>query len=312
VADGARHLARPLLIRDVVPQDGDVRTAADGTWLRATVLGVLLVLGAVLAVLFDLPDVEDARSWVDGAGGAGWTAMVLGLALVLLAPVPRSALAVLVGLVAGFGAGVGVAFTGALLAAVAAFGLSRGLGRTAATRLAGPRLGRVDDLMARRGFVAVLTGRLLPVVPFVVLSYGAGLTAIRWLPYVAGTAVGLMPGTVLQVGIGASASAVADRATPLTVLPLLGAAVALAAFSARAWHRRRRAAPAQLAAPEEPAEHPAGTAHGAGGELEDRAARDARNLLHDRREQEQAADVVHLQPSGGGGRYRVDPARGRL
>ncbi len=221
-----------------------MRTTGDGTWLRAAVLGVLLVLGTVLALTLDLPDVDEARAWVDGAGGAGWTAMVLGLALVLLAPVPRSALSVLVGLVAGFGAGVAVAFAGALLAAVAAFGLSRTLGRSAATRLAGPRLARVDDLMARRGFVAVLAGRLLPMVPFVVLSYGAGLTAIRWAPYVAGTAVGLVPSTVLQVGIGASATVVADRATPLTVLPLLGAVVVVAAFAARAWHRRRRVAAA--------------------------------------------------------------------
>ena len=65
--------------------------------------------------------------------------------------------------------------------------------------------------MARRGFVAVLAGRLLPMVPFVVLSYGAGLTAIRWAPYAAGTALGLVPSTVVQVGIGASAGAVVDR-----------------------------------------------------------------------------------------------------
>ena len=64
--------------------------------------------------------------------------MVLGLALVLLAPVPRSALSVLVGLVAGFGPGLAVALAGGLLAALAAFGLSRTLGRSAATRLAGP------------------------------------------------------------------------------------------------------------------------------------------------------------------------------
>ncbi len=145
---------------------------------------------------------------------------------------------------AGFGPGLAVALAGGLFAALVAFGLSRTLGRSAAIRLAGPRLGRVDELMGRRGFVAVLAGRLLPMMPFVVLSYGAGLTAVRWAPYVAGTALGLMPSTVVQVGIGASASAVVDHATPLTVLPLLGAAVVLAALAAGAWQRRRRAATA--------------------------------------------------------------------
>ena len=80
-------------------------------------------------------------------------------------------------------------------------------------------------------------------VPFVVLSYGAGLTAIRWAPYVAGTALGLVPSTVLQVAIGASAGAVVDRATPLTVVPLAGRR--RPPGTAR---RRRLAPPATLAA----------------------------------------------------------------
>ncbi len=221
-----------------------MRTTGDGAELRAAVLGVLLVVGTVLALTLDVPEVDDVRAWVDGAGGAGWTAMVLGLALMLLAPVPRSALSVLVGLVAGFVPGLAVALAGGLLAAVTAFGLSRTLGRSAATRLAGPRLARVDELVTRRGFTSVLAGRLLPMVPFVVLSYAAGLTAIRWAPYVTGTALGLVPSTVLQVGIGASAGAVVDRATPLSVLPLLCAAVVLAALAAGAWRRRRDAATA--------------------------------------------------------------------
>jgi uncharacterized membrane protein YdjX (TVP38/TMEM64 family) len=215
-----------------------VRT--DGVWLRAAALVLLLALGGVLALVIDLPDVGEVRTWVDGAGGIGWTAMVLGVALVLLAPVPRSALSVLAGLVAGFGPGLAVALAGGLLGGLIAFGLSRTLGRSAVTRLAGPRFGRVDELMTRRGFVAVLAGRLLPMIPFVVLSYGAGLTAIRWAPYAAATALGLLPSTVVQVGIGASAGAVVDHATPLTLLSLLGAAVALGALAAGVWHRRRR------------------------------------------------------------------------
>jgi uncharacterized membrane protein YdjX (TVP38/TMEM64 family) len=219
-----------------------VRTTGDGSWLRAAGLVVLLALGVVIALTLDLPDVDAVRGWLDGAGGSGWAGLVLGLALLLLVPVPRSALSVLVGVVAGFGPGLAVALTAGLLAALAAFALSRTLGRSAVTRLAGTRLERVDALMVRRGFVAVLTGRLLPVVPFVVLSYAAGLTAMRLAPYLAGTALGLVPATVVQVGIGASAEAVVDRATPLTVLPLLAAVVVLGVLAAGAWHRRRRTA----------------------------------------------------------------------
>ena len=211
-------------------------------WLRAGVLGVLLLLGGLLALVVELPDVASVRTWVDGAGAVGWAALTLGLAVVLLAPVPRSAVSFLVGVMVGFGPGVAVAFSGALLAALAAFGLGRVLGRAAAARLAGARFARVDALVDRRGFVSVLTGRLLPMVPFVVLSYGAGLTAIRWGPYAAGTAVGLVPSTVLQVGAGASVGAIVSGATAWTVVPVLVAAVVVVGLAAGAWRRRQRAA----------------------------------------------------------------------
>ena len=41
-------------------------------------------------------------------------------------------------------------------------------------------------------------------VPFWIVSYAAGLSSIRWLPATLGTVVGVVPGAVLHVGIGAS------------------------------------------------------------------------------------------------------------
>ena len=204
------------------------------TGLRAALLVLLVSLGVVLALAVDLPDVATARSWLDGGGGAGWLVAVGVVALVLLTPVPRSAVSVLVGLVAGFWAGVAVALAGGLIAAVVAFGLSRTLGRPAVARLGGRRVEAVDRVLAGRGFVAVLTGRLLPVVPFVVLSYAAGLTAVRLHTYLVATAFGMLPGTLVQVGLGATAG--------LVDWWLLAAAAVVLVAGVVLW--RRRAAPA--------------------------------------------------------------------
>src|SRR3954451_24567933 len=95
-----------------VPRPGcvaDDEPVTRSIWLRAALLGLLLVVGAVVAATVDLPDVHTLRGWLDGAGGVGWGAVVLGLAVLLLAPVPRSVVSVLIGLVAGFWAGLGVA-----------------------------------------------------------------------------------------------------------------------------------------------------------------------------------------------------------
>jgi uncharacterized membrane protein YdjX (TVP38/TMEM64 family) len=62
-------------------------------------------------------------------------------------------------------------------------------------------------------------------------------------PYALATALGLVPSTVLQVGIGASAGALATWATTFTVVPVVAAAVlVLAGLAALAWRRRRAAA----------------------------------------------------------------------
>lgn len=219
-----------------------MRTAVDSTWLRAAVLALLVVAALACAFVVDLPEVGTVRGWVEQAGPWGWAGMVLGVAVVLLAPVPRSAVSALLGLVVGFPAGVAVALAGGLLGGLAAFGLARALGRPAVARLAGRRMQRVDRLLVDRGFWALLAGRLVPVVPFVALSYGAGLTAVRLGPYASATALGLVPGTVLQVGAGASAGVLATHAathaTTLAVVP--GVVAVLAVALAMGLLRRRR------------------------------------------------------------------------
>jgi uncharacterized membrane protein YdjX (TVP38/TMEM64 family) len=223
-------------------ENGGVRTVLESPWLRAAVLVLLLTVGLVLVLTVDLPSVPAVRRWVDGAGGAGWAALVLGTTLILLAPVPRSAVTVLVGVVAGFWPGFLVASAAAFIAALAAFGLSRGLGRSAVTRLAGRRLARVDSLLGDRGFVPVLVARLLPIVPFAVCSYGAGLFGVRLGPYLLATALGLPPGTAVQVGIGASAALFVSGQAAFTAVPLAVGLVLLGWLAVRVWRGRREPA----------------------------------------------------------------------
>ncbi len=45
--------------------------------------------------------------------------------------------------------------------------------------------------------------RLVPILPFTVINYSAGLTAVRTRDYAIGTAVGIVPGTVSFVALGA-------------------------------------------------------------------------------------------------------------
>lgn len=201
---------------------------------HAALFVVLVVAGCAVALVVDVPGVGTLRDWLAARGPLGWAALLAGLALATLAPVPRTALSVLAGVLAGFWAGLGLALASGVLGALAGFGLARWLGREAVTRLAGPRLARADELLARRGAVAVATGRLVPVVPFTLVSYAGGLSGIRLRDYLLGTAVGLVPGTVLHVTIGATVGASGDGpGLLLSLLPLAGAV--LLALAHRWW-----------------------------------------------------------------------------
>ena len=208
--------------------------------LRTALLVALLVAGGVAALLVDIPDVSALRGWRASLGAPGWAALLVGLALATLAPVPRTALSVLCGVLAGFWGGLALALGSGVLGALAGFGLARWLGRETVTRLAGPRLARADALLERRGALAVATGRLIPVTPFTLVSYAGGLSGIRLRHYLVGSALGLVPGTVLHVTIGATVGTGDKHVLLLSLVPLGLALVALAA--ARWWQVRRRSA----------------------------------------------------------------------
>ena len=210
--------------------------------LRSLLLVLLVIAGTVVAVLVDVPDVAGLRERLASLGALGWAALLVALALATLAPVPRTALSVLCGVLAGFWGGLALALGSGVLGALAGFALARWLGRETVTRLAGPRLARADALLSRRGMLAVLTGRLIPVTPFTLVSYAGGLSGIGLRPYLVGSAVGLVPGTVLHVTIGATVGS-ADS-SPVLLLSLVPLGLALGALGGvRAW-RRRGTAPA--------------------------------------------------------------------
>lgn len=59
-----------------------------------------------------------------------------------------------------------------------------------------------DNLLEKWGAVAVLLTRLAPPIPFDAVSYGAGLTKIKFKPFIAATAVGAFPRALMYAYIG--------------------------------------------------------------------------------------------------------------
>ena len=132
-----------------------------------------------------------------------------------------------------------VVTAGALLSAAGAFGLSRSLGRRAVERVDNDRLRRLDALLRRRGLLAVIGIRLVPLLPFNALNYLCGLTAVRTRDYIAGTVVGSCPGPA-YVTIGAFGA----EPGSLPFLIAVGGLVALSLAGLLVARRRRAGEPA--------------------------------------------------------------------
>ncbi|WP_166509679.1 MULTISPECIES: TVP38/TMEM64 family protein [unclassified Blastococcus] len=201
---------------------------------------VVLLIGTAVAVSVDLPSVEGMRAWLSEGGGVRWAMVVLGVAVALLTPISRTALSVLVGAVAGFPAGLAVVMTGGMLGGLAGFVLSRWLGRDAVVRLAGARLARLDRAVSQRGFVSVLVARAMPVAPFVFVSYAAGLSGVRLGPYLLGTAVGLVPWSVLYVGVGTSVASIDSWTHLIPPLLTVSAVLSVVVLAGHFWRPTRR------------------------------------------------------------------------
>lgn len=221
-----------------------------GPWLRLGVLVVLLGVGVIVALRFPLPDRQELVSGplVEGP----WAPLVFGLvyATATLAPVPKNVLSAAAGFVFGLGPGAVLVWSAALVGSGVAFWLGRLLGRDGVERLARGHLARVDAMVDRYGGWAVLGLRLVPVVPFTALNYGSGITTLRFGRYLLATGVGIAPGTVSYVALGA-------YGTDPRSGPFLAAAVALLLLSASGAflagrHRHRSTTPPAGASPFEP------------------------------------------------------------
>lgn len=219
------------------------RPVGRAVWVRLAVLGGLVGAAVVVALVVGVPDVTALRADIAAAGPAAPVLFVLLYAVATLVPLPKNVLSTLGGLLFGLVPAVLLVLLAALLGAAAAFGLGRLLGRGAVERFTGTRVARVDEVLRRRGLIAVIAVRLVPVVPFTAVNYAAGLTAVRLGDYALGTALGIIPGTLAFVALGAYGSSPGSWPFVLAVVALVALSLGGAAVAGRS--RRRPAAGAR-------------------------------------------------------------------
>lgn len=166
--------------------------------LARVITAGVVAAALVIVTLIGLPSPRR----LDGHGLGAALLYIVVYALATLLPVPKALFSLTAGVLFGPIAGIGVTLVGTTIGATAAFALSRVLGRMPFEQVAGDRLAWLDDLLERHGLSAMIGLRLVPLVPFTLLNYAAGLTRMVVWRYVVATIVGVAPGASLYVLLG--------------------------------------------------------------------------------------------------------------
>ena len=171
---------------------------------RLLLLAVLLVAGSIAGALAGATSpagLQDAFAGSGVLGALAYAGLYAGLTVML---VPGSALTIAAGAIFGPIVGTLVSVAGALAGATAAFAVARRTARASVQQVQGERMARVQRRLRAHGLMSIIALRLVPLVPFNVLNYLAGASAIRARDYVAGTAIGIIPGAIAFATLGGS------------------------------------------------------------------------------------------------------------
>lgn len=206
---------------------------------RLVTTAIVSVILVAVVLLVPFPNAVQLRDWATSVGP--WFPLAFFGAHVVLTvfPFPRTAFTLAAGLLFGPALGVTLAVTASTVSALLAVVLVRAVGWQLSRLVSHPGVDSLDTRLRRRGWPAILSLRMIPAVPFSVLNYAAGASAVRLLPYTLATLAGLLPGTVAVVVLG---DALTGSVNPLlVVISLLTASLGVAGLYYETRHHRRQA-----------------------------------------------------------------------
>jgi uncharacterized membrane protein YdjX (TVP38/TMEM64 family) len=185
-----------------------------------TVIATALLVGLAI-------NAHGVADLIEEGGAAELPLMLIAIALLTPALVSAGLLAAAAGYALGLPVGFPVALAGLTAGALLATLLVRRVASPAAAGALGARAGRLAAWLESRPLRSVVFARLVPGLPFAIVSYVCGLTAISMSRLALGTAVGFAPRCFVYVALGGS---IRDLGSPEAKAAIV-ATVAIAVLS---------------------------------------------------------------------------------
>lgn len=194
----------------------------------ATGIGILIVGGI---------DRQQLEIWLETMGIFAPIIYIILYAIATLLILPSTPLNLTGGAIFGLGWGTLWTTIAALVAAIAAFVFTRTVGRKLITQKLAGHWQAVDAEIRQGGLFYMFAIRLLPIIPYGLVNFTAGLTSIKFKDYLLGTLLGTVPGILPFVMLGSGITQLSQG----NILPLLCALTLTGMLVGGAtWYRRRR------------------------------------------------------------------------
>jgi len=171
-------------------------------WLAIAFLALVVFYGLSPSKL--LMDRAALMGYLRSLGGWSPVFFIQLYALSTIVGAPTVVFTIAGGAIFGLVWGTVYSVIGGTLGAIGAFWVSRYFLRSWVTRRLGkhPTLQKFERSVTHYALSFVLLVRLPPITPFSVENFLFGLTSIPWQPYIMGTFLGIIPGTIAYTWLG--------------------------------------------------------------------------------------------------------------
>lgn len=171
---------------------------------------IAVVVVAVVAALWRWTELGEwaepskLAGWIRDASRSPWAPLLIALLYIGANSVlaPNTLLNGGVILALGTGWGLGYALFGSLCAGTLYFFIGRYFGEERLEKLEIDRLDQIIDHLHNSGLIGLVLLRLLPIAPYTVVNLMLGATGIGLPRFLAGTTIGLLPGSLAATAFG--------------------------------------------------------------------------------------------------------------